>query len=229
VAGTEISTDMPFDAWIHPPSVVPQVEYYWGNFAKNAKNTIETVLLSSAISDEDRPLYYLSTLASLHALQDFYTHSSWSKIYGRSNCQCLRADTWFNLLAAESLSSLYTGVYEEVPCASDPSDLTGRVLHGDYCSGENKDSYVRDNWREAYIHAYAATAEWVDVLEQWTTVAGGAALVSASKAYVYDAPSDDSDGDDLNQDLLASVEVMRPTTRPPSQAPATARSASLWW
>mmetsp|Transcript_8576 Transcript_8576/g.24203 ORF Transcript_8576/g.24203 Transcript_8576/m.24203 type:complete len:627 (-) Transcript_8576:166-2046(-) len=182
-----------------------RVQAYWDNFVVNTQNTIETVLFSNQISDNDRPLYYLSTLGiTLHAVQDFYTHSNWAQLHPRGSCGCYRTDTWFT--STTDLTDLYTGLYEDA--TSCPSDNPNQPRHGAYCQGENKDSYIRPLWREAYIFSYVATAEWINAVETWVTEAdaGGAALITAAKSYEY-SDEDDSNNDDIYSDQRFAVQI----------------------
>ena len=187
-----------------------RVQNYWDNLAANTKNTIDNVLMTDAISDDDRPLYFLSTLGiTLHAVQDFYTHSHWVPLNTRAACSCFRADTWFNRSpsAADNLDDLYTGLYDDAgTCTGD--DTSNVQPHGAYCQGENRDSYVRPEWREAYIFAFTATHEWVSAIEGWVTAnAGGAELIEAAKNYVYIAPPEDGDMNDLESNTRRAYEI----------------------
>ncbi|MGA7933251.1 MAG: hypothetical protein WCA35_06865 [Kovacikia sp.] len=128
-----------------------QIRNYWGNLSLNTKLAVQ------AAARENDPLKLLSLLGmSLHAVQDFYTHSNWVETHEPTG-DVYRTDTWFN---SPMLSNLFTGSYETLRPGA-------QQLHGDYNSGLNHDSYVWPNWDRSYVFAYAASREWVNAIHGW--------------------------------------------------------------
>jgi hypothetical protein len=162
-----------------------QVTSYWLHLTKNTKELVEAAV--SAGNQDD----FLALLGiTLHAVQDFYTHSNWASIHRRTSCTCLRTDTWFDrAISGPSLpSSTFTGAWEVIICPStgqDASDLGGSPVHGDYCTGMNKDSFFRPDHIEAYGFAYAATWEWIDIIHNWAN-AIDVAFVQEFRVYTSD-------------------------------------------
>ncbi len=133
-----------------------QVRNYWGHFIVNARAAFQQA------AREGDTLKALTLLGvSLHTVQDFYSHSDWVETHPRSPGGPYRTETWFDDPNATRLD-LYSGWY---PNSSNPP--TGRMAHGDWQSGLNKDSYSRPRWDEAYVFAYAASREWVNAVHLW--------------------------------------------------------------
>jgi len=131
---------------------------------------------------------------------------------------CSRDETWFSELATvqgnisqlldrlQSLSSYSWGP------ACDPYDrdcLPGQIQHGDYCSGINKDSYVRPWFEASYTFAFVGSVEWVYNLEKWATQAGGAAFLNEARNYV---PVNQTEIDELAFAVKSSEIVSYATT-----------------
>jgi len=114
-----------------------QIRNYWGRLSVNTRSAVQ-----QAAREKDT-LKLLTILGiSLHAVQDFYSHSNWVETHPRSTTGPYRPETWFDSPPVPSSSRLYTGSYPKLR----PEAV---VLHGDYTSGLNKDSYVRPNWEKA--------------------------------------------------------------------------------
>jgi hypothetical protein len=130
-----------------------QVRNYWGHLTANTKLAIQNAARAND------PIKILAiTGMSLHAVQDFYTHSNWVNLFA-TQPNTYNTNTWFSTLGARGV---FTGRYEQ------PGP---QPEHGDYNSGLNKDSYNRPNWDRAYVNAYAASQEWVAQLRQWVNEA----------------------------------------------------------
>jgi len=155
----------------------------------------------------------------LHAYQDFYTHSSWAELH-QSRCDgCYRDETWFTELhkvdgnvtaLVPLLQSLSTYSWVSNAPNYDCNCLPGQIEHGDYCSGINKDSYVRPWFEESYAFAFVGSLEWVYNIEKWVkNVTGGADFLEIARNYV---PASQSDVDDLAKSVLSSRIVSYATT-----------------
>lgn len=128
-----------------------QVENVWNNLAVNTKLAIQ----QAAEEQNALKIVALSGM-SLHALQDFYTHSNWAALHpGQGDGYSTL--TWFD---ATDRTGVYTGRYDR---EGDQPE------HGGYDSGLNHDSYVRPNWDEAYVFAYAGSRQWMHQIQDWVT------------------------------------------------------------
>lgn len=129
------------------------VRNYWARITINTRNAIQQA------ARENDPLKALTVLGvSLHAVQDFYTHSNWVETHPRSG-GAYRTDTWFTSTPPAGDMSVYTGRY--------PASNPGPRDHGNYDVGMNHDSYSRPRFDEAYVFGFAATREWVNAVHQW--------------------------------------------------------------
>lgn len=132
-----------------------QVIAYWAHFANNTK------LATEVATQQDDPVLMLSVIGvSMHAVQDFYTHSNWVENHPRNGFY--RTETWFS--DPSPPDEIYTGKYPPFPSQPPPNIPE----HGGYDSGLNKDSYVRPKWDDAYVFSYCASLEWLKSIEQWS-------------------------------------------------------------
>lgn len=140
-----------------------QVKNYWAQFIDNIKNATQ-----KAARDDDE-LAMLTTLGmGLHAVQDFYTHSNWVEAHPRNSDGTYRTETFLSNPLSPTIK-LFTGKYptdrrigpngEAVPPNAE--------IHGDYLKGLNHDSPMRSGWDEAYVFAYAASHELIEMMENW--------------------------------------------------------------
>ncbi len=139
-----------------------EVKNYWAQFINNVKNAAQ-----KAARDEDG-LALLTTLGmSLHAVQDFYTHSNWVETHPRAAGGAYRTETF---LSSPLPTDLFTGKYpaDRLLGPSGASLPANAEIHGDYQTGLNHDSPVRPRWDEAYVFAYAASHELVEMVEKWS-------------------------------------------------------------
>lgn len=167
-----------------------QIRNYWGRLTVNTRSAVQ-----QAAREKDT-LKLLTILGiSLHAVQDFYSHSNWVETHPRSTNGPYRPETWFDSPPGAGSSGLYTGSY--------PNMRPGATkLHGDYTTGLNKDSYVRPNWDQAYVFAYAGSRQWVNAVHTWVneidpTFWGGVQAYSLSN----------TDSSALNFDLDAAYRL----------------------
>lgn len=163
-----------------------QVRNYWSHLAVNTKNAVQ----EAARQNDSLKLITLLGI-SLHAVQDFYTHSNWVETHPRINDTSYRTDTWFSNPPQENLQ-LYTGYYPK------DNPLTPKA-HGDYKDGLNHDSYVRDGWDQSYVFAYAASREWINAVHNWVNEANSTFWQEA-KTYKIN----DKDREALKVDLDAA-------------------------
>ena len=131
------------------------ISRYWSHLTKNTRDAVR-----KAATDDD-PLMLLSVLGiSLHAVQDFYSHSNWVEKHPRAANAPYRTETWFSELAKAPIDGLKSGRFPNVGVSPDN--------HGKYTGpGLNQDSYVRPRWDEAYAFAFAASVQWVRAAKGW--------------------------------------------------------------
>jgi hypothetical protein len=167
-----------------------QVQNYWGNLTVNTKNAVQQA------ARENDPLKLLTVLGiSLHAVQDFYTHSNWVETHQPSG-NAYRTETWFDSTPEQHADlGLFTGSYPELrPGATQ--------LHGDYNSGLNHDSYVRPNWDQSYVFAYAASRQWTNAVRTWVNEVNPSFWQSVQRFSVSSA-----DSSALASDLEAAYRI----------------------
>ncbi len=138
-------------------TTTPKVRNYWGRLTVNTQRAVE------AAAREGNSTRVVALIGmSLHAVQDFYTHSNWVETRpGFSGAYSTR--TWFDFPPPDTATTLVTGAY--------PNQKPIRKTdHGGYGkSGMNHDSYVRDRWDDAYVYAYSASVQWVSAIRQWVS------------------------------------------------------------
>lgn len=134
-----------------------EVADYWGWLVRNARAATRHA------AESDDPVVMLTvTGLFLHAVQDFYAHSSWVETHPREPGGPYRRETW--LAAGPPRGArLFSGTYPPYPSPPPPD----AARHGGYDSGLNKDSHVRPLWDEAYVFAYFATHEVLGLLRTW--------------------------------------------------------------
>lgn len=134
------------------------VRMYWYRLANNTK-----IALQSAASAND-PFRAICLLGmSLHAVQDFYTHSNWVELHPRQG-RSYRSVSYFQDIPVDDWNILWTGKY---PNDSGLNAGTENRYHGNYGYGMNHDSCVRPRYDEAYIFGYAASRNWIEAAKQW--------------------------------------------------------------
>ncbi len=171
-----------------------EIKAYWGHLVNNSKGAFE-----KAATDGDA-LHVVALLGmSLHAVQDFYSHSNWVEEHMLSDTGYL-TDTYFDNPIVAAFPTLRTGRYPN----SNPLKPTD---HGDgqpSTAGMNHDAYARPRWNQAYVFAFCASRQWVQAAEGWVKgVSGGDTVWANAKALTLSA----SDMTDLNNDLEASYRL----------------------
>lgn len=132
-----------------------KVRVYWNYLTNNTRRALQT-----AATNND-PFRALSVLGmSLHAIQDFYTHSNWVETHPQRGFG-YRTATWFSLPPPKDDQSIRTGIY---PDSKPQNPLTD---HGNYSWGMNHDSTSRPRYEDAHVFAYAATMQWVIAARNW--------------------------------------------------------------
>ncbi|MBA2748338.1 MAG: hypothetical protein H0U45_06275 [Tatlockia sp.] len=163
-----------------------QIRNYWGQLTVNTKNAVQQA------ARENDPLKCLAVLGiSLHAVQDFYTHSNWVETHPPLG-NAYRTDTWFDSVP---LDNLFTGSYPNLRPGAEQ-------LHGDYNNGLNHDSYVRPRWEQSYVFAYAASRQWVNAVHSWVNEVNPSFWQSVQKFEVSGA-----DRSALDFDLEAAYRI----------------------
>eukprot|EP01111_Echinosteliopsis_oligospora_P007611 TRINITY_DN22845_c0_g1_i1.p1 TRINITY_DN22845_c0_g1~~TRINITY_DN22845_c0_g1_i1.p1 ORF type:complete len:629 (+),score=144.17 TRINITY_DN22845_c0_g1_i1:68-1954(+) len=131
---------------------------------------------------------------SLHAIQDFYTHSTWPETHTRAGtCDCYRTDTlWAYMDNISGLPDIFSDKCEGCPVL-ESRFVPDMIPHGVYCDGLNKDSIVRPNHEEAYIYAYIASLEWLFACYSWSSAIDGGSFWNRMRVAEVDNPDRDWD------------------------------------
>jgi len=128
-----------------------QIRNYWCHLTDHTLKAIQKA------AKDDQPLKVLALLGmSLHAVQDFYTHSNWVEVQGAGKA-AYDMTTYFD---SPNVGGLRTGRYPNADPVSDDD-------HGRYLGGMNHDAYGRPSWDRAYVYAYAASVQWVGAAKAW--------------------------------------------------------------
>lgn len=144
-----------------------QVLDYWSVLLHNLRNSTK-----SAAKESDVFGMLIVIGIGLHAVQDFYAHSTWAELHPRGKDGDYRSETIIRALSATPkplIKGLSTGIYPD-DRKEGPDERPvppGAVPHGNYLIGLNKDSPDRPHWDEAYVFAYAGSHEILDAMEKW--------------------------------------------------------------
>ena len=145
-----------------------QVEHQWKTLEQNTRNALDRWAADPAVKPGYRPVVLLTILcSSLHAVQDFYSHSNWlKKIPARDGATPI----WFDVPEAERTeANIKSGWYPD-------GNRAGYLYHRE----ENKDSSARPLNALAFNAATRASIDWVgrlmaqtpgvpwDTLKAWT-------------------------------------------------------------
>ncbi len=134
-----------------------QIEIYWRRLISNTQEAIA----EKAGLKPDIPALLAILGMSLHAVQDFYSHSNWVQRYGSADN--FSSKTWLDVASStEPLQELHTGWYD----FREPIKRN-QEHHRDL----NKDSYSRPDWEQAYVFAYSATLQWTREFRKWLRIA----------------------------------------------------------
>jgi len=126
-----------------------QVEHQWKTLEQNTKNALDRWAADPSVKEGYRPVVLMTILcASLHAVQDFYSHSNWlKKVPARDGSTPI----WFDVSDADrSQANIQSGWYPDGTTA-------GRLYHRE----ENKDSSARPLNAQAFDAATRASIDWV--------------------------------------------------------------------
>jgi hypothetical protein len=126
-----------------------QVEQQWSTLESNTRAALVKWAADPSVKSGYRPVVLITILgASLHAVQDFYSHSNWLK---RVSSTASPAPIWFEVPAADRAKlDVKTGWYPD-------GNTPGLLYHRD----ENKDSTGRLLQAEAFAAASRASSDWV--------------------------------------------------------------------
>jgi hypothetical protein len=125
------------------------IEHNWAVLYKNTISTLQKYSSLASLEPGFRQIVLFNILgASLHVVQDFYSHSNWVNLYAERG---KTAPIWFDVPQAERLKmNLETGAY---PAGSAPGHADHDTL--------NKDSTGRQYNTFAVETATRASADWV--------------------------------------------------------------------
>lgn len=130
------------------------VKNYWDRFTVNAKAAF------SEAARNKNPRQVLALLGmSLHAVQDFYSHSNWAELHGPPGGFDYSTLTYFD---ASSRTGVKTG-------KASSNNTPGQAPHGGYYDGMNHDWYGKANWDRAYVLAYAGSRQWTNQARLWVS------------------------------------------------------------
>jgi hypothetical protein len=134
-----------FDALI----MHPQVEHQWKTLEQNTKHALDRWAADPSVKAGYRPVVLMTILcASLHAVQDFYSHSNWLKKVPVRNGG---TPIWFEVTEADRIqANIQSGWYPD-------GTIAGRLYHRE----ENKDSSARPLNAQAFDAATRASIDWV--------------------------------------------------------------------
>ena len=151
----QIGTQLVYLHFDNLPSSV-EIKHYWAALVNATAYQIWTRLDAK----NPDPLEILTILGiSLHAVQDFYSHSRWVEAIPDAGPGAYNVVTWFDYQNAGSTSidsELETGIWPDNPATA------GRN-HADL----NHDSYSRPRWDKAYVAAYVASRQWIRGFQQF--------------------------------------------------------------
>jgi hypothetical protein len=143
-----------------------RVAIYWKRFKVNSKAAFEK---AAADGDSVRVVALLGM--SLHAVQDFYTHSDWVEQHPIPASGFLTDSYFDNAILASG--SIRTGHYpNHLPLRS--TDHGGGAAAA---AGMNHDAYSRARWDRAYVHAFCASRQWIEAVRTWVVSVPGGATV----------------------------------------------------
>jgi hypothetical protein len=126
-----------------------QVETQWKTLEFNTQTALRRWATEPSVKSGYRPIVLMTIVgASLHAVQDFYSHSNWLR---KVKAETGAAPIWFDVPAADRVKlDIRTGWY--------PDGARTSVL---YHRDENKDSTGRPLNAEAFEIATRASVDWV--------------------------------------------------------------------
>jgi hypothetical protein len=158
-----------------------EIEAQWAALEANTKAALRKYAADASVKPGFRPVVLLTILgASLHMVQDFYSHSNWVNEFVKRSPGS-PVPTWHDVPAAQRATmQLYTGAYPDGCCP-------GRVDHETL----TKDSSDRALNAEAVDVAKRGSIAWVRLLMQdqsipWAVIAGHRVDGAVGKRFLYD-------------------------------------------
>jgi hypothetical protein len=127
------------------------VERQWGLLEKNTRAALRKYAADANVKPGFRLIVLLNIIgSSLHAVQDFYSHSNWVELHG--NRGTIPIPVWFDVPAAEraKLVALRTGAYPD----HTPPQMTDHATM-------NHDTSQRPRHSLAFDAARRAAIDWV--------------------------------------------------------------------
>lgn len=169
------------------------IRAYWTRLKINSKAAME-----KAAAEKDSLKIVALLGMSLHAVQDFYSHSDWVEQHPVSKDGYF-TDSYFDNAALAS-GALRTGRYPNHLPLQNSDHGAGA---GD-TAGMNHDAYTRPRWDRAYVHAFCASRQWIAAARAWVEgVPGGKAVWSKA----LDLSLSDDDLRSLDRDLVAGYRI----------------------
>ncbi|HUR65199.1 MAG TPA: hypothetical protein VMZ03_02510 [Chitinophagaceae bacterium] len=128
---------------------IADLEKNWTGIFENTKNALKKYSAPGMTEPGFRLIVLYNIIgASLHAIQDFYSHSNWVNLYMQQGGATI--PIWFDVPAEERKKlNLYTGIYAK--------PYNGHVPHETL----NKDCSTRQYNKEAVEAAERASVDWV--------------------------------------------------------------------
>lgn len=171
-----------------------RIRVYWDRLRVNSKAAFE----KAAIDGNATRVVALLGM-SLHAVQDFYTHSNWVEEHTLPAAGFL-TDTYFDNPTVAAHATLRTGVYPN----HNPLQAND---HGDGAPGSlgmNHDAYARARWSQAYVHAFCASRQWIQAARTWVEAVPGGDRVWAKALNIGLSAGEMQD---LDRDLRAAYRI----------------------
>jgi len=171
-----------------------RIAAYWAHLRVNARQAFQ-----DATTQGDSMKVVALLGMSLHAVQDFYTHSNWVEEHLLPSNEFL-TDSYFDNPAVASHATLRTGQY---PNQNPPSPTD----HGDgtpSSPGMNHDSYARARWEQSHVFAFCASRQWIQAASEWVKgVSGGDTVWQNALTLSFSS----SQLSQLNTDLHAAYRI----------------------
>jgi hypothetical protein len=168
------------------------LERYWNRLVANSQ-----AIFKEAAQKEDKLLFLAALGASLHVVNDFYTHSNWVELHPPRCSNAYMTNTWYTTPFDAIPATIRTGRYPE-------DDDNPHLSHGDYGGGINHDCYCRCRWDQGYVFAFCASVEWISAVQNWTEAVKPGFWNSLKK---MDAALTAKQNQDLERDLRAAFET----------------------
>ncbi|MDR7419758.1 MAG: hypothetical protein QN178_12720 [Armatimonadota bacterium] len=158
-----------------------EVEAQWATLEANTKAALRKYATDPSVKPGFRPIVLLTILgASLHMVQDFYSHSNWVNEFVKKSPGS-PVPTWQDVPAAQRAAMpLHTGAYPDGCCPGQPDH-----------EALTKDSSDRALNAEAVDVAKRGSIAWVRLLMQdqgipWATLTGHKVAPTVGRRFLYD-------------------------------------------